>query len=377
MVVFVIGRGVPTREAPTNGIFEYNQALAISETGIKVYYLYADIRSFRHKRKFGLSHVHSGNLEIIGYSIPGGRMPMNARIMLRKIGYWRLFRYCNRHSIIPDIIHAHFLEAISAVVSLKRFYSAPIIGTEHFSLVLEEGSRKEEIIKRNTYAGVDSLISVSPYLGSVLKEKYGVESTYIPNLINDEVFNFTSKKREYDFLCVGDLNVNKNFRGVLEAFTRCFSEQDNVTLNIVGVGPLEIEFKEYIRKNNREKQIHLLGFQPNEVVAELMKNTKTLISNSYKETFGVVCVEAVMCGAQVISTRCGGPECFINDLNGILINTGNVEELSAIMRHVYENSLSYEQRVKNATVAIKHFSKKTIIHDLIQMYDDFSQLSED
>lgn len=108
-----------------------------------------------------------------------------------------------------------------------------------------------------------------------------------------------------------------------------------------------------------------------------MKNTKTFILNSYKETFGVVCVEAAMCGARVISTRCGGPECFINDLNGILINTGNVEELSAIMRDVYENSLSYEQCVKNATVAIKLFSKKTIIHDLTQMYDDFSHLSED
>ena len=367
MVVFVIGRGVPTSEAPTNGIFEYNQALALSETDIKVYYLYADIRSYRHRRKYGLTHVHSENLEVIGYSIPGGRMPMNARVMMRRIGYLRIFQYCKKNNIAPDIIHAHFLEVISAVVSLKGFYNVPIIGTEHFSLVLENGTKSEESIKRNAYAGVTKLISVSPYLGIVLKEKYGVESVYIPNMINEKIFNTISQNREYDFLCVGDLNENKNIRGVLEAFTECFTEQENVTLNIVGVGPLSSEFEDYIRNHNREKQIHLLGFKLNEEVAELMKKSKTLILNSYKETFGVVCVEAAMCGVKVISTRCGGPECFVQDLNGTLIDVGNVNELSSVMRQLYENDLSYEQRMEIADIASKRFSKATVIQDLMKI----------
>ncbi len=370
MVVFVIGRGIPTKEAPTNGIFEYNQALALSESGMKVYYLYADIRSIRHKRKLGLTHMHSKNMEIIGYSIPGGKMPMSARILFRKFGIWRLFCYCKKHDIKPDIIHAHFLEVINAVISLQKIYGAPIVGTEHFSLALENGTRKEEIIKKNTYTGVNCLFSVSPFLCEVLQEKYGAESTYIPNLVNDEMFNIASQKREYDFLCVGDLNENKNFRGVLDAFTRCFAEQENVTLNIVGVGPLEKEFVEYIRSFKRERQIHLLGFLPNDSIAELMKNTKTLILNSFKETFGVVCVEATMCGAQVISTRCGGPECYIHDLKGILIDVGDVEDLSETMRYVYDNDLSDEVRAEKARLANERFSKKAVSSKLIQMYED-------
>ena len=171
MNVFVIGRGIPSDEAPKNGIFEYNQAKALSRSNLNVFYIFIDVRSIRHKRKYGLTHYKDENLNIIGYSLPIGKTGMGLKTKLIKYCLKRVYSYCKHSNIRPDIIHAHFLENINAVIKTKKIFDVSILGTEHYSIVLRDGGKSEEKIKNFTYKNIDALITVSPFLQMTIKRK--------------------------------------------------------------------------------------------------------------------------------------------------------------------------------------------------------------
>ena len=49
-------------------------------------------------------------------------------------------------------------------------------------------------------------------------------------------------------------------------------------------------------------------------------------------------IEAMAAGLPVIATSCGGPEDFVNESNGILIEVDNHEELTKALLYMYKNS---------------------------------------
>ena len=54
--ILIVSRGVPTKEYPMNGLFEFDQARALAALGHDVKMLVVDIRSFLRKRPFGIYH---------------------------------------------------------------------------------------------------------------------------------------------------------------------------------------------------------------------------------------------------------------------------------------------------------------------------------
>ena len=49
-----------------------------------------------------------------------------------------------------------------------------------------------------------------------------------------------------------------------------------------------------------------------------------MVLPSLFETFGVVLIESLMRGVPVVSSRCGGPECIVNQQNVVLVEPQNV-----------------------------------------------------
>jgi glycosyltransferase involved in cell wall biosynthesis len=65
------------------------------------------------------------------------------------------------------------------------------------------------------------------------------------------------------------------------------------------------------------------------------------ISSSRVETFGISPLEALACGLPVISTISGGPEQFVNNENGLLIEKENALALKDAMLLLYQNYYIY------------------------------------
>ena len=88
------------------------------------------------------------------------------------------------------------------------------------------------------------------------------------------------------------------------------------TLTIVSSIRLTVRFESassIFALDSLVNNIILRGIFSNDKINEILLDNDVLILPSYKESFGVVVIEALAAGLPVIATECGGPETIIKD----------------------------------------------------------------
>ncbi len=75
MYILIVAESYPTSEYKLNGIFEFDQALALAKTGHKVVYAAVDLRSVRRWRKWGFQSLKNGEVFVEIINLPWGRFP--------------------------------------------------------------------------------------------------------------------------------------------------------------------------------------------------------------------------------------------------------------------------------------------------------------
>ena len=120
----------------------------------------------------------------------------------------------------------------------------------------------------------------------------------------DEELNL--KKNDY-FLSIGRLTKQKNFIFLIKCFAKIIKDHSNIKLVIIGTGEEKNKINSYIKANNLERNIILLGFQKN--VYKFLKNCKAFILSSLWEDPGFVLIEAMANNCVVLSSNCpNGPK---------------------------------------------------------------------
>lgn len=86
----------------------------------------------------------------------------------------------------------------------------------------------------------------------------------------------------------------------------------------IGDGHLRSVLMEYVWKHDLHDIVMFHGILSPMEIVKVYEECDCFVLPSAGETFGVVYVEAMAAGLPVIATRCGGPEDFVNEDNGIL-----------------------------------------------------------
>jgi alpha-1,3-rhamnosyl/mannosyltransferase len=125
-----------------------------------------------------------------------------------------------------------------------------------------------------------------------------------PEAINQVLKAHGVEAREY-FLCVGTLEPRKNLSLALRAHARLpESVRQRFPLLIVGMAGWQHEqFSEELHQALASGHVCLLGYLPDEHVAQLLAGARALIFPSLYEGFGLPVLEAMACGTPVILTR--------------------------------------------------------------------------
>jgi glycosyltransferase involved in cell wall biosynthesis len=251
----------------------------------------------------------------------------------------------------PDIIHANvILPAGLIALFVNIFTGIPYVLTEHTSpfhvycpnnfyknlcriilhrakVVMPVSNSLENQIRRiyqqNKYAVIPNVIDTKSFVPDTNRKVPGsIKKMLHVSLLNDE---------------------QKNVSGMINAVNDLSNLRKDFELHIVGDG-LDRKKLETLAANLKilDKFIFFHGRLEDAELQKLMRNSDFFVLNSTHETFAIVCAEALSSGIPVISTICGGPEEYIDDNMGILIEPKNHKDLVNAMCYMLDSAVKYE-----------------------------------
>lgn len=373
MYILVIARGYPTKRYGLNGIFEFEQAKALACAGNKVVLAAVDMRSIRRIRHWGFESSRVDSVQIESINVPCGRIPRRLRDLVSEFSLKLLYKKIEKKYGKPDIIHAHFIfNGYYAVRALQKT-NIPIVLTEHYSGIYDVANDSYLCrLGQYTYPRCAKVIAVSPALSEMIEKHFNIETAIIPNVADTDCFRFIQKQKTnatFLFVTVCNLTENKRVGLLVDAFCQAFSSTDDVRLSIIGEGPERKAIRDAISNNERKHQIILYGQQERMQVARYFDESDCFVLVSQKETFGLVCIEAMASGLPVIATKSGGPEYFVNSTNGILIPTDDQGALISALKYMYNNAPSYDHQLISQN-ANQGYSPTAIASRLANLYKE-------
>lgn len=359
--VWMITKWYPNREDPQIGVFIQKHARAIAmHSDIALLYLHSTTEISNQVEI--LESETNGVKEITIYY---------CRSTNRLHRLINLFRYLSaaRKGIKilkqkiekPDLIHAYILTRTGVVAwFLSMRMRIPYVISEQWSGYItgkfSKSSLLKRIISRFVVRNASAVSAVSEYLKKKMIQNglNNPDFSVISNTIEKTLPNInTVKHATINVLIVADLVDDiKNISSVI----RMIGELGNnypIQLKIVGGGRDEGMLKKIAADLGLlNDKIFFEGMKTNDVVYRYLSQCDFLVMNSHHETFSLICVEAMSCGKPVLATRCGGPEEFILEENGILIQPGNDTELKEKFTFMLNNFEKYD------SIKIKHFADK-------------------
>lgn len=375
MNILFVTRGFPSESDPMAGNYEATQAKAVAAKGHHVSVLVIQWRSipylFSRKR---LTHRVSDGMDIferlgIVPIIPHlfNNYKLNRWVMRKK--FEKLCRQYLKNHTKPDIVHVHSLYVAKYGIILKDEFGIPTVITEHWS-GLNSGHIKDDLLlESDVYQHADKVIVVSDALKTALKNYFGIDSLVINNMVDNcffETQRHIKKKDTFTFVTVGRLVAIKCYDMLIEAFS-LMKQKVNVRLIIVGEGSERHKIEKQIERHNLQNNIVMAGLKKPEEVSEILCESDCFVLSSHRETFGIVLIEAMAKGLPVVSTKCGGPEVFVNNENGLLVAPDNPHELAEAMDYMLQHADEYDSQ-KIRKYCYDCFSEEKIAEQIIEVY---------
>jgi glycosyltransferase involved in cell wall biosynthesis len=255
-------------------------------------------------------------------------------------------------SFSPDVVHGQMFHANIFARILKVFYKIPkLISTEHNICI---GSNFRMLVYRITdfLSDVNSNVSESATNYFIGKKAFSKsKSLTVYNGIALLEFNNIARKdirkkysigeKEFVFLNVGRLTLQKDHKTLLKAFSFLIKDWVNAKLLIVGSGELSSELKEFAYKEKIEDYVIFTGSKYN--TQDYYCAADCFVLSSSWEGFGIVLVEAMSVGLPVITTEAGGCCREILQNDDFIVTVKNSEPLFSKMKYIFEHQ---EQKLK-------------------------------
>jgi glycosyltransferase involved in cell wall biosynthesis len=250
---------------------------------------------------------------------------------------------------------------------VNLFHRIPYIVTEHTSpFRIYHDSFIKKIFSLLVIKRAKFILPVSRSLKKEMQVLYDTKRyVIVPNIVNSMFFpvkktnkDFHSKKNIIHVSLLND--SQKNISGIIRAVEEVSKKREDFRLQIVGEGSdrkeLEIQAGKFGLLNSR---VIFSGRLNDEQLIESYRNSCFFILNSYHETFAIVCAEALACGIPVVSTRCGGPEEYVDEKMGLLIDVNSHSQLVSAIHFMLDHHQDYDPQYLHDSIRSK-FSLKLL-----------------
>ncbi len=232
---------------------------------------------------------------------------------------------------VPIVVHFHGLGLSSSLKSdkwyrwsifsaLRKFDALVVVGSHEWRRVLERGTPEEKV-------------------------------HLIPCGVPTDIFQYFKRQhsKEVRFICVSRLIEGKGIEYSIRALAEVRKQMNNVSMIIVGDGPLKENLKNLSNKLGLNNFIMFSGRIDSDRHMQYLRESDIFLQHSIKgsdgweEGFGVSIAEASATGLPVICTNCGGiPDQVIDGITGFVVEQKDVHAMADRMLRLARDSVLRE-----------------------------------
>ncbi|QEC65828.1 glycosyltransferase family 4 protein [Panacibacter ginsenosidivorans] len=280
----------------------------------------------------------------------------------------------------PDLIHVHVpVKAGLIALRLLKKKNIPFIVSEQSSHYEETSpdyflkrSKYFQVNTRRIFSNAISVTNVSETIGKKLQSYFELKNyRTIHNLVDTDLFYYKQKEKnnKLRFIHVSAMGEQKNPAGIIRALAQLniFHKEWECVL----CGPYKQELKLMVEENELHAQIQFTGEVAHDRVAKEMQQADVFILFSNHENFPCVVAEALCCGLPVIAANAGGVAEAVNDSNGIIVNAGDVEQLTNALHNIVKSFDKYDRAIISANAKVL-YNKKRIAEQFVELYNDIN-----
>lgn len=269
----------------------------------------------------------------------------------------------------PDILHVHFaVPAGAAGWILSHLTGVPYILTAHLGDipggVPEKTGRWFRWVFPFTipiWRDAASIITVSEYTRSLIRQKYKIDPIVIPNGIKMEMGNPASLQVHDPPVVIfaGRFMPQKNLVKLVETLARV---QDLPWKCIMlGDGPQLDEINRTIAAHNLGERFYLPGWVTTQEVMAYLAQSDLLFMPSLSEGLPVVGLQALTTGLAIVASCAGGNIDLVEPgSNGFLANSGDREAFSNALRSLLSDREALLKARRSSLDRVRRFDIRTI-----------------
>lgn len=271
-----------------------------------------------------------------------------------------------------------------------RSLSGPVIATIHDLSVIKYPEfhtlDRVRMYEKHLHKTIDKsqyLITDSEFVRQDIIDTFGVNPEKIVTTLLgvDESFyprgeaqvapllgRYKLKNKSY-FLVVSTLEPRKNFKLVIDAYLRLDKKiKERYPLVIVGMNGWEMsQFDKDLEMLKRQGYLRLPGYVPNEDLPLLYSAAKLFLYPSFYEGFGLPPLEAMACGAPVITSNVSSLPEVVGDA-GFMVSPDDAVGLSEKILELVEDDELAESLSNRSVERAKSFTWKRCAEQTMAVY---------
>jgi glycosyltransferase involved in cell wall biosynthesis len=356
--VLVFPAWYPTRSQPLSGSFVRDHARAAAAYGHRMVVLVDEGPSDRVKGLISLSEERDGDLRIVRMEYRPHTMQLAGLL-----GQLAVARRLAREGTPVDLIHAHIHRMGWPAVLAGGVLRRPVVITENSSewprrLMTPAKLRRAKVAFRRAAL----VCPVNERLQHAI-ESYGLRARFriVPNTVETHVFHPSEEQPTGAPTRLVNVAHQVEVKGLdllLRAFAAVSSRRPELTLALVGEGPLTPSLKQLAGELGVGQRVDFAGAALPEQIADRLRASDVFVLSSHSENMPLAVLEALCCGLPVAATDVGGVPEAVGEA-GALAPAGDADALAHAIEEVIANFRRFD-RAGIARRAAAHWSFEAV-----------------